>query len=464
MGLRRGRARQGWSVGLAIGALLAVWAAGAEFPAAVQTPGLVPDRVVLGLVGDPAHGFAVAWRTEMPVEHAVVEVAPCTADASFAASVTKVRASSERLQQGGAAPAYHHAATIADLEPDRLYCYRVGDGTVWSEWSSVRTAAATAEPFRFIYLGDAQDGVKSFWSRAVRAAYAAAPDARFIVQAGDLTREGFDDALWGEWTYALGFISSQVPILAAPGNHDLHRPPGPGTDDTVWSVQPTWRAHLSLPANGPSGAADQSEETWSLDYQGVRLIALDANPYTEEDFSAEKKKQLAAVQPAWLEGRLHDNPNRWTIVVQHEPLYAVVKERDFPELRSVFRPILDRHHVDLVLTGHEHCYARSHKLNGDRVVPPSEPGTVYAVSVSGPKLRQPGPRFRELMAVERGDAQMYQVIAVSRDRLRYQAFSVTGELVDAFELTKDAAGRSTYLDLAPRLSAPSPAASAPQSP
>ena len=83
-----------------------------------------------------------------------------------------------------------------------------------------------AEPFRFLYLGDEQNSLKSLCSRSFRRAYAAAPDAWFLVHAGDLVQEGFDDHLWGEWSEALGFISASVPSIPVPGNHDLHRPKG----------------------------------------------------------------------------------------------------------------------------------------------------------------------------------------------------------------------------------------------
>ncbi len=443
----RRRWRLGWVAG--VGLVLAGTVAGVEPAKGVASELREPQRIVLGLDGDPARSQVVTWRTAGRVERAVAEVAVCTAGPELAAQARTVAATTTPLDVTPSGVAYHHEATFSGLEPDRLYCYRVGDGTTWSEWSMFRTASAAAAPFRFLYLGDAQDEVKAHWSRVVRAAYAKAPDARFIVHTGDLVREGFDDALWGEWSYALGFISAQIPFLAAPGNHDLHRQPGAGDPELVWSVQPAWRAHLALPSNGPQGLEDLDEAVWRLDYQGVRIIALDANVYSEEDFSPQKKL-FGPAQVAWLERQLADNPNRFTIVVQHEPVYPVVKNRDYPELRGVLRPIFDKHHVDLVLSGHDHCYARSHKLAGDAVVKPAEPGTVYVISTGGPKMRQPTPAFRELMAVERGDAQMFQVISVGVDRLHYDAYTATGELVDAFELVKNAGGRSLYTDLAPQ--------------
>jgi len=87
----------------------------------------------------------------------------------------------------------HYSVNFENLQPDTKFCYRVGDGKTWSEWNIFRTAGSKPGPFRFIYVGDAQNGIKSLWSRTIRTAYAAAPDARFIVHAGDLVAEGYDD-------------------------------------------------------------------------------------------------------------------------------------------------------------------------------------------------------------------------------------------------------------------------------
>lgn len=447
---RHARSRQTAALLLLAGLLLiAPSGTASDFPDALQTPGKVPERIILGFRGDPARSQAVSWRTRLPVDASRAELAPLVAKADFEDEAMSYPATTEKLDIVGGGVVYHHTVNLTGLTPDTRYSYRVGDGSVWSEWSQLRTAAATAAPFRFLYLGDAQDAIKSLWSRIVRAAYAAAPDARFMLSVGDLTADSWDDARWGELSYALGFISASVPILATPGNHDLHRPPTEPDAETVFSVQPTWRAHLTLPENGPEGAPTLREATWTFDYQGVRFISLEANVYSEEDFSPAYKAQLYDVQPAWLETLLRDNPNRWTIVAMHEPVYTVAKQVDFDELRRVFQPLFDRYGVDLVLAGHNHRYARSHKVRGDRVAGPRSSGTVYTISTSGPKAHPHNPLFGHLMALSVDASQMYQVITVDPQRLLYEARDVTGKLVDAFELRKDRRGASTYVDRAP---------------
>ena len=57
---------------------------------------------------------------------------------------------------------------LKNLQPDTLYAYRVGDGVNWTEYYHFKTASYEEEPFSFIYFGDAQNEVKTHWSRVFR--------------------------------------------------------------------------------------------------------------------------------------------------------------------------------------------------------------------------------------------------------------------------------------------------------
>ena len=187
-------------------------------------------------------------------------------DPKFEPSAATVRATFEKDDLGDGSSAAHYAARFEGLEPSTAYCYRVGDGQVWSEWNVFRTASAKPEPFRFLYVGDEQNSIKSLWSRSIRRAYAAAPDARFLVHAGDLVAEGYDDRLWGEWSDALSFISATVPSIPVPGNHDLHRPAGrPGCQDVAGrrlAVAPPLRPARQTGRNWTTCRA--SRITWTI--------------------------------------------------------------------------------------------------------------------------------------------------------------------------------------------------------
>ena len=93
---------------------------------------------------------------------------------------------------------------------------------------------------------------------------------------------------------------------------------------------------------------------------------------------------MLAEQTAWLEKVLADNPNRWTIVEFHQPIFSPAKGRDNPEQRAAWKPLFDRHGVDLVLTGHDHTcwevrYPHS-RVRGIDALPTGSGRSVYIES------------------------------------------------------------------------------------
>src|SRR5690606_40830927 len=58
---------------------------------------------------------------------------------------------------------------------------------------------------------------------------------------------------------------------------------------------------------------------------------------------------------------LSHNPNKWTCVVFHHPIFSTKTTRDNKRMRETFKPLFDRYKVDLVLQGHDHTYARGMK-------------------------------------------------------------------------------------------------------
>jgi hypothetical protein len=87
----------------------------------------------------------------------------------------------------------------------------------------------------------------------------------------------------------------------------------------------------------------------------------------------------------------------------------------------------------MVLTGHDHTYGRTNVVAGKNVQA-GKAGTVYVVSVSGPKMYQLSPK--ENMVRVGQDTQLYQVIRIEGERLTYESRTARGVLYDAFELRK----------------------------
>ena len=390
----------------------------------IHKPTAIPTRILLSWEGDPTSSAAVTWRTSADVLEGIAEIAVATDGPGFPKSALRVTAVRTPLETDSGL-AHWHAVSFVGLTPKTKYVYRVGDGENWSEWFQFQTASTQPEPFSFIYFGDAQNDVRSMWSRVIREAARDAPKAAFMLHAGDLINRADNDADWGEWFQAGGALHAMIPCIATPGNHEYRVTAEFGGIPTKIELSKYWGPMFAFPKNGPP----KLEETaYFVDYQGARIVSLNSN-------------DRHLIQAAWLDKVLTENPQKWTIITFHHPLYSTALGRDNAMIRTAWQTVFDQHKVDLVLQGHDHSYGRTGLLHGvntttglAKQVPDS--GTVYVVSVSGPKqyAAQRRPIFRRVA----DDTQLYQIIHVDGDQLRYEAHTATGRMYDAFTLDKQA--------------------------
>ena len=385
-----------------------------------------PDRIVLTWAGDPATTQAVTWRTSTEVKNAVAEITLADDGPKFPELAQSHNAASEDFESDLGVARYH-SVRFERLLPDTQYVFRVGDGEVWSEWNQFRTMKSETAPLKFLYVGDAQNNIFSMWSRLVREAYSKAPDASFFIHAGDLINTANRDAEWGEWCQASGWIHRKLVAMPSPGNHEYGK-----IEDGTRELSRHWRPQFTLPENGLPGL---EETTYWLDIQGVRVVTLNSN-------------RNQAEQAEWLDGVLADNPNRWTVVTHHHPIFSASEGRDNPELRETWQPIYDKYKVDLVLQGHDHTYARSNVTTG-ATVQEGEAGTVYVVSVSGPKMYEL--EREDWMARAAEDTQLFQVVSIDGDVLRYSSYTARGLLYDGFELHKRDDAPNEIVNLEPAM-------------
>ncbi len=414
-----------------------------EFEKQWSQPTLHPDRIVLNLSEDPSSGVSVTWRTSPEIKVAYAEVAIATAAPKFWRNAKTIEATTTTFDGSEVLTAEvianYHSADFRGLLPDTTYAYRVGDGKRWSEWIQFRTASASSDkPFSFLYLGDAQNFILELWSRLIREGYRKAPDARFIVHAGDLVNDAHRDHEWQEWFDAGGWIHSSLPSFPIPGNHEYRPLNEMERDSGIRSLSAQWRHQFTLPDNGPAGL---EETTYYMDYQDMRIIGLNSNEQHE-------------VQAAWLEEVLAATTQKWKVVTFHHPLFSASDGRSNDSLRALWKPIFDRHQVDIALQGHDHAYARGRTSPDanvlDGVNMRDRTGTVYVVSVSGGKMYGLRPNAWEGWEAERDRAaentQLFQVITVKGDTLSFESYTAVGELYDAFDLIKNEKGPNTFVE------------------
>ncbi|WP_373487287.1 fibronectin type III domain-containing protein [Blastomonas sp.] len=396
----------------------------------------LPDRVVLTPGADPSTAMAVAWRTDVRQAAAMAEIAPAIDGPSIASFAMPVTGTSLDLTSENGPSRYHHAR-FDGLTPNTAYLYRVKGADGWSEWLQFRTAAAEAKPFTFLYFGDTQNGILPIGSRVIRQAFLNTAAPALAVHAGDLVAQRDDlvhDDEWGEWTQSGGYAFSMIPQLPAPGNHEYVDDIQPDGSEKR-RLGPHWTASFALPANGAQGAA---ATTYYADYQGVRFIILDGT-------SAIDLGTIDA-QTRWLDATLAASKADWNVVLFHQPIFTCARPNDTAELKTAWKPVFEKHDVDLVLQGHDHCYSRLTAEQGAsdgraKRASGAAQGPVYLVSVTGKKMYALNNRALTQPDRVAEDTELYQVFHVEPNRIGFRAYTASGKLYDSFEMTRGADGR-----------------------
>ena len=400
-----------------------------------EIPSKDPDRIILTFNGNPSTKRAVTWRTDSSVKKAEAQIAVAGLNSDFVKEASTYTANTEEFDLGlykstKSLIVNFHSVVFENLKPNTLYAYRVGFAENWSEWIQFKTANDTYSPTQFVYFGDAQNDILNHWSRVIRMAYKTAPDASFVIHAGDLVDSAHKDNEWAQWFKAGGFIHSQWTAIPVVGNHEFQRFDGyEGTLPRRLSIQ--WRPQFTLPVE--ENLDEKLHETvYSVEYQDILVLVLNSTGHLEE-------------QTEYIREKLTNSDAKWKIVTNHHSVFSPAEGRDFEYARKVWKPMFEKYGVDLVLNGHDHTYARGHiPVKSQNVNESGIFKTLYVTSVSGPKqykidkVKIKNYEVDGYKSDKMGEeTQFFQVINIDNNKLTYSAYTTLGDLYDRAIITKD---------------------------
>ena len=315
-----------------------------------------------------------------------------------------------------AGPGEEHVVRLEGLLPDSTYFYHVlVDGTAEAEIPTFRTAPADPNaPFRFAAFADCGAGNARQLEVAARVLES---NPLFAVLPGDIVYEsGATGELDPKYFRPYVDVIDRIPFYPALGNHDVRTRNG----------QPLLDA-LYLPVNDQDG----TERYFSFDCANTHLVALDSNSPTE----------LGSPQWTWLDGDLGASAAQWKVVYFHHPPYSSSHHGSDLQIRGSLGPLFDKHHVDLVLCGHDHDYERTFPLLAEQVVDANqEPsytdprGTVYVVTGGGGRSLYPaGTSF---FTAKSQSIHHFTQVDVSGPTIHLRAIAFDGTLIDEAQITK----------------------------
>lgn len=143
--------------------------------------------------------------------------------------------------------------------------------------------------------------------------------------------------------------------------------------------------------------------------KNVRFIVLDTNV-------------LDDAQLRWAEAALQDSSQPWKIAYFHHPLYGNAgRHGSNVDLRVRLEPLLLKHGVQVVFSGHDHVY--------ERLKP--QKGIQYFVVGSGGKLRKGDLRRSDTTAAGFDQDNAFMLVEIAGDDLHFQVISRTGATVDS---------------------------------
>ncbi|MEN3336198.1 MAG: hypothetical protein V7641_5563 [Blastocatellia bacterium] len=128
-------------------------------------------------------------------------------------------------------------------------------------------------------------------------------------------------------------------------------------------------------------------------------------------------------QTTWFENQLGQSKALWKIAVFHHPIYSSGKKHGSDmKLRNRLEPLLKKHSVQVVFSGHDHVY--------ERVKP--QDGIQYFVSGGAGKVRRGDiVRDSEISAASYDDDNHFMLIELDEKEITFKAIAKSGAVVDS---------------------------------
>lgn len=302
----------------------------------------------------------------------------------------------------------NHVASLKGLAPDTDWYYRVrstaGDEEAVSPVYRFRTLRTTGD-VSFAIFGDTGSGWRSQYDVASCLATAAVD---LVLHTGDLAYPTLNRGLVD--TRCLSVYASQMrrtPFFFTPGNHDLY------ASDLLSTYLETFRM--------PTNIATGTPHFYSFDHGDAHFVSLFVPTLANFAGLAPYALRPGSAQLQWLTNDLAATTRPWRIVFLHCPLFSSTGHRwddydnngvyDRLELQEWLLPVLSQYGVQVVFSGHDHCYERFVPTNGIHCFVTGGGGyTLYGIAQRDELSLRFEVRFHHVLASINGDSMRVRAV------------------------------------------------------
>lgn len=221
---------------------------------------------------------------------------------------------------------------------------------------------------------------------------------QFIMLLGDNIYPNGDALKYGEKKFTAFYkplLNQGTEFMSLLGNHDISGPLGVGFPTLWMSNQKENMRFFKMPA-----------PYYDFTCGNAHFFMLNTN-------------RLKSSQRLWLSERLTQSSALWKFVAGHHPVFSSGFHGSTRRLMRKLKPILEKHHVPLYLSAHEHNYERFSPING----------TAYLISGGGgADLRN----FRSALAhsLIRKSEHHFLACELQAEQLRITVINDYGEIID----------------------------------
>lgn len=289
-----------------------------------------PEMILHNAVGDLTTQRAISWVTHPTASGAVPQL-KLAADAAMTNPVVYEGTSQMMEFNDDDKVVRANLVQADDLTPGQTYYYQVGDGETMSEVRSFTMPSDDdAMPKQILLMADIQDAENT--TPQALLATLNAEDYALLIQTGDLVDRGNS---YAQRVAAYNQLArmGDVDRIYALGNHEKEGDGGVNS-------------HI-LSQTGDQGY-------YSVSFGNLYVAVIDYGAVDEESLQ-------------WLVEDANASDARWKFLVTHQPAYYTNAAGGNETIHNLVPQYAEQAGIDLVLSGHDHSYARTKPLTGGEV-------------------------------------------------------------------------------------------------